>query len=84
VLEKARALSAHVSGLPGFIEGSLYASANDRSVLIMVRFESVSARQRALEQGEVETALRDLRALAHPQMNVYELVETFDPPAKKR
>jgi hypothetical protein len=84
VLEKARALLMHGSGLPGFVEGSLYASANDRSMLVMVRFESVAQRQHALEHGEVAAALRDLRVLAHPQMNIYELVETFDPPAKKR
>jgi heme-degrading monooxygenase HmoA len=84
VRERSRAVCLFVSGLPGFLEANLYESVNGRRVLVMARFESVAERQRAFEDSEVAAALRDLRALAQPQMNTYELVEAFHPPGKKR
>lgn len=80
VLERLRALSEYVCGLPGFVEARLYESLNHRRVLSTALFASVADRQRAGDDPEVGAALRDLRALAHPQLSTYELVQEFHPP----
>jgi heme-degrading monooxygenase HmoA len=80
VLERIRSLAENASGLPGFVETRLYESVDHRKVLAVARFASVADRQRALEDPEVATALRELRALASQRMSTYELIQEFHPP----
>lgn len=84
VVERLRTLFEHVRARPGFVEAALYESLNHRRVLAMARFASVAERQHAMDDGEVGTALRDLRNLAHPQMSTYEVVQVFSPPRGER
>jgi heme-degrading monooxygenase HmoA len=80
VLDRLRKLAENASGLPGFVETQLYESVDHRKVLAIARFASVADRQRALDDPEVATALRELRALASQRMSTFELIQEYHPP----
>lgn len=76
-LEGLRAVVGRASRLPGFLGGDIYASVDQTRILCLARFASEADRQRAYEDPEIAAGLRGVRALARPQMNIYELVEAF-------
>lgn len=74
-------LGGVVAKQPGFESAQVYESTDQGAVMVSVRMRTIKERQALTDSAEMVGALRELRAIAHSQMRLYRLVETFGEPA---
>jgi len=70
-----------VSKQPGFVSARVYESNDEGAVMVSVEMRSIKERQDLTDSPEIQTALRELRAIAHSQLRLYRLVGSFGEPA---
>jgi hypothetical protein len=66
-----------VAKQPGFVAAQVYESTDEGAVMVSVRMRSIKERQELTDSAGMVTALRELRAIAHSQMRLYRLIESF-------
>ena len=79
--ELARGISDGVRnvmvGRPGFVSAELYEGTNGDAMMVMVRMQTIEARQELKDSPEAHTLVRELGAIARSHMRLFQLVETF-------
>jgi hypothetical protein len=65
---------------PGFRSARLYQSADGNTVVAEVQMRSVAERQAVMELPHMLRAMRELRAIAHTNSNLYRLVTSVEAP----
>ncbi|HEY1775556.1 MAG TPA: antibiotic biosynthesis monooxygenase [Solirubrobacteraceae bacterium] len=66
-----------VAKQPGFVSAQAYESTDGGSVMVAIVMRSIKERQELTDSAEVQTALRELRAIAHSQVRLYRLIESL-------
>ncbi len=66
-----------VSKQAGFVSAQVYESNDGGAVMVSVAMRSIKERQDLTDSAEMQMALRELRTIAHSQLRLYRLVETF-------
>lgn len=67
-----------VAKQPGFVSAHAYESTDGGSVMVAIAMRSIKERQELTDSAEVQTALRELRAIAHSQVRLYRLIESLE------
>src|ERR1700722_18907185 len=68
-----------VAKQPGFASAQVYESTDGGAVMVSIAMRSIKERQQMTDSAEIQTALRELRTIAHSQMRLYRLVESLGP-----
>jgi acetolactate synthase regulatory subunit len=66
---------------PGFVSAQVYESVDHSAVTIRITMRTVKDRQALTDSADVHSALRELRAIAHSDVRLFRLVESFGEPA---
>jgi hypothetical protein len=66
-----------IVGRPGFVSVQIYGSTTGDTMMVMVRMRTIKERQELTDSPEVHGLLRELRAIAHSHVRLFELVENF-------
>jgi hypothetical protein len=79
--ELARGISDGVRdvivGHRGFVSAELYESINGDAMMVMVRMRTIKERQELTDSPEAHGLMRELRAIAHSHVRLFQLVENF-------
>jgi quinol monooxygenase YgiN len=78
LLERVREILRDVvAKQPGFVSAQVYESTDEGAVMVSIAMRTIKERQDLTDSAEIQTALRELRAIAHSQMRLYRLVESL-------
>ena len=66
-----------IVGRPGFVSAELYESPNGDAMMVMVHMRTIKERQELTDSLEAHSLLRELRAIAHSHVRLFQLVESF-------
>lgn len=66
-----------IVGHRGFVSAELYESINGDTMMVMVRMRTIKERQELTDSPEAHSLLRELRAIAHSHVRLFQLVENF-------
>ena len=66
-----------VSAQPGFVSARVYESNDQGAVMVSIEMRTIKERQDLTDSAQIQTALRELRGIAHSQVRLYRLVGSF-------
>src|ERR1700684_332893 len=69
-----------IVGRQGFVSAQLYEGTNGDAMMVMVRMRTIKERQELTDSPEAHSLLRELRAIAHSHVRLFQLVESFGEP----
>jgi hypothetical protein len=68
----------------GFVSAQLYQSTSGDAMMVVVRMRTIRERQELTDSPEAHSLMRELRAIAHSHVRLFQLVESFGEPDEPR